>query len=133
MIESDDFQWRRFPLQFAGRDVEMTFADIIDNLHHLMDIAFKSVMGIEQYDDDDAHYLEAKALFINEDGIPYGAVMYGLFLNLYYSNVFTVHPTLHHAKGAEIENLKVHGLRHKTMEYIRMDDYYRRYGVVQLS
>ena len=30
---------------------------------------------------DDAEYLEAKELFINEDGIPYGAVMYGLFLN----------------------------------------------------
>ena len=121
-----------FPVHFAGRSKSVSFDDVIENLRDLMDIAFRSVMGIEEYDDDDARYQKAKSLFINEDGIPYGAVMYGLFLNLYYANVFRVHPTLHHADGAQIENVNIHGLHHKMTEYVRMDDYNRRYGVVQV-
>merc|ERR1719356_2317891 len=85
-----------FPITFSGRDESLEFDDVIDNLRDLMDIAFKSVMGVEEYDDDDEDYLEAKELFINEDGIPYGAVMYGLFLNLYVANVFTIHPSTKH-------------------------------------
>ena len=87
-----------------------------------MDIAFNSVMGMVEYDDDDEDYIAAKELFINEDGLPYGAVMYGLFLNLWFANVFRIHPSLKHAEGAEIENVYIHDLRHKTMEYVRMDD-----------
>ena len=132
IIERPFYDESKFPLQFAGRDEAVSFQDIIDNLQNLVDIAFSAVMGTEQYDDDDADYVEAKEVFINEDGLPYGAVMYGLFLNLYYSNVFTVHPTLKHSVGADIENLTIHGLRHKTVEYIRMDDYYRRYTVSTL-
>ena len=72
-----------------------------------------SVMGHETYDDDDEQWVAAKELFINEDGIPYGAVMYGLFLNLWFANVFTIHPSVKHSEGAVIENLKIHGLHHK--------------------
>ena len=131
-IIEGDYNEDAFPLRFDGREHAVTLRELIDNLQDLVDVAFKSVMGIEEYDDDDAQYLEAKSLFINEDGIPYGAVMYGLFLNLYYANVFRVHPTLHHADGAQIENVNIHGLHHKMTEYIRMDDYNRRYGVVQV-
>ena len=106
---------------FDGRDEALELDDIIENLRNLMDIAFKSVMGQETYDEDDADYLEAKELFINEDGIPYGAVMYGLFLNLWFANVFTIHPSIKHGDGAEIENLRIHGLHHKMLEYVRMD------------
>merc|ERR1719334_2969734 len=77
--------------------------------------------GIEEYDENDVEYQNAKQLFINDDGIPYGAVMYGLFLNLWISNVFRIHPSIRHSHNANIENLKVHGLHHKTMEYHRMD------------
>ena len=85
-----------FPITFSGRDESLEFDDIIENLRNLMDIAFKSVMGIQEYDDDDEDYLEAKNLFISDDGLPYGAVMYGLFLNLKFANVFTIHPSVHH-------------------------------------
>merc|ERR1719356_1818380 len=88
-----------------------------------MDIAFKSVMGIEGYADHDPQYRKAKDLFINEDGIPYGAVMYGLFLNLWFANVFTIHPSVKHASGAELENVYIHDLLHKTIEYRRLDKY----------
>merc|ERR1719382_2209571 len=81
-----------------------------------MDIAFKSVMGVKEYGTNDADYVEAKELFINEDGLPYGAVVYGLFLNLYYANVFKIHPSLRYGHQAEIENLKIHGLHHKMWE-----------------
>ena len=111
-----------FPLTFSGRDYELPLEEIVGHLRNLMDVAFKSVMNIEEYDDDDAVYAEAKSLFINEDGLPYGAVMYGLFLNLWYSNVFRIHPSLKHAVGATVENVHIHDLHHKTMEYVRMDD-----------
>jgi len=124
-ILETDYNSDSFPLRFSGRDRTMSLQDVTDRLQDLVDVAFRSVMGLESYDDDDPLYLEAAALFINDDGIPYGAVMYGLFLNLYYANVFRVHPTLHHADGAEIENLRIHGLRHKMTEYIRMDDWNR--------
>ena len=78
-----------------------------------MDIAFKSVMGIEGYAEDDPQYEVAKELFINDDGIPYGAVMYGLFLNLWISNVFTIHPSILHSSGADLQNVHIHGLTHK--------------------
>merc|ERR1719447_843036 len=118
--ESGDFV-DIFPVTFSGRKVALEFDDIIDELRDLMDIAFKSVMGIEQYADHDPQYRSARDLFINEDGLPYGAVMYGLFLNLWVSNVFNIHPSNKFAAGAEIENLKIHGLHHKTMEYRRLD------------
>ena len=96
----------------------MDFDEIIETLRDLMDIAFKAVMGIEEYAEDDPDYYEAKQLFINEDGIPYGAVMYGLFLNLWVANVFTIHPSIKHASGAEFDNVYIHDLLHKTMEYV---------------
>merc|ERR1719361_1728224 len=110
-----------FPITFSGRDEALEFEEIISNLRSLMDIAFKAVMGIEGFADDDPQYRIAKDLFINEDGIPYGAVMYGMFLNLWFANVFTIHPSTKHAVGAELENVNIHGLHHKTMEYVRMD------------
>jgi len=111
-----------FPVTFSGRDVALEFEDIIDNLRDLMDIAFKAVMGVEGYAEHDPQYQVAKDLFINEDGLPYGAVMYGMFLNLWFANVFTIHPSKKYASGAVLENINIHGLHHKTMEYRRLDD-----------
>ena len=111
IIESD-YNETAFPLTFSGRNESVSLQDIIDNLQNLVDIAFAVVMGTEEYDDDDEDYIAAKELFINEDGLPYGAVMYGLFLNSWWTNVFQFHPTLRHSEGAEIKNLKIHGLHH---------------------
>ena len=112
ILESGDYN-DIFPVYFDGREEGLEFEDILDRLRDLMDMAFKYVIGEEEYDDDDEDWIVAKALFINEDGLPYGAVMYGLFLNLYFANVFTIHPSVKHAQGAQIENLKIHGLHHK--------------------
>ena len=115
IYESEDgYNEDAFPLEFNGReDTPMSLPDVIDTLHNLMDIAFKAVMGVEEYDEDDEDYQAAKKLFINEDGMPYGAVVYGLFLNLYYANVFKVHPSLNYGERANIENVTIHGLHHK--------------------
>ena len=102
-----------FPITFSGRDEALEFEDVINNLRDLMDIAFKSVMGVEGYADNDPQYQKAKELFINDDGIPYGAVMYGLFLNLWISNVFNIHPSNKHSSGADLENVHIHGLTRK--------------------
>ena len=120
IIESD-YNEDAFPLTFSGRDEAVSLQDIIDNLQNLVDIAFAVVMGTEEYDDDDEDYIAAKALFINEHGLPYGAVLYGLFLNLWWTNVFTIHPSMRHGDGAEIENLTIHGLHNEMEEYIRLD------------
>jgi len=112
-----------FPFTFDGRDREIrSLGEMADNLRELMDIAFKSVMDVDHgYAEDDERFLEAKSLFINDDGLPYGAVLYGLFLNLYVANVFKIHPSMKHSDGAVIENLYIHGLHHKMDEYIRLD------------
>ena len=117
IIESE-YNETAFPLTFSGRDESLSLQDIIDNLQNLVDIAFAVVMGTEEYDDDDEDYIAAKELFINEDGLPYGAVMYGLFLNLAIANVFTIHPSLSHGKSADIKNLKIHGLYHNVRVYV---------------
>ena len=111
-----------FPFSFANRDkIINDIQDIIDPLRESMDIAFKYVInGLpDNYKIDD----KTKRLFINEEGIPYGAVMYGLFLNLYFANVFQIHPSLKHSINAEIENVKIHDLIHKTREYLRLDEF----------
>merc|ERR1719361_1238679 len=45
-----------FPVTFSGRDESMEFDDVIETLRDLMDIAFKAVMNIEEYDDDDEQF-----------------------------------------------------------------------------
>merc|ERR1719361_2759784 len=54
-----------FPVTLGGKSEALEFDDIIETLRDTMDVAFKSVMGIEEYDDDDAEYERAKQLFIN--------------------------------------------------------------------
>ena len=122
----DDNSWTNliFPITFDGRDDELEMDDIIENLRSLMDIAFKSVMGIEQYTVSNPHFQAAHSLFINDDGIPYGASMYGLFLNLQVASVSTVHPSMRHSENAMIENVQIHNLNHKMTEYLRMDKYH---------
>merc|ERR1719295_1916016 len=120
ILAADDYN-DIFPITFSGRDESMEFDDVIETLRDLMDIAFKSVMEIEEYDEDDEQYQTAHDLFINDDGIPYGAVMYGLFLNLWFANVFTIHPSNKHANGAYLKNINIHDLQHKTIEYHRLD------------
>ena len=113
MLESGEYKKEILPITFDGRDSALWIEDVIDVLTKQMDMAFKWAMDIEEYDDDDTEWAAAKSLFVNEDGLPYGAVMYGLFLNLKFANVFTMHPSMHHSKGADIQNLKIHGLHHK--------------------
>lgn len=100
-------------MKFDGRDEGLMIEDVIATLTEQMDMAFKWAMGLEEYDDDDEDWKAAEALFANPSGLPYGAVMYGLFLNLKFANVFTMHPSLHHSQNAQIENLKIHDLHHK--------------------
>ena len=58
---------------------------------------------------------------MNEDGIPYGATMYGLFLNQNMAAIHGTHPSMKHSESADIEGLEVHDLNHKMVEYLRLD------------
>jgi hypothetical protein len=119
ILESGDYN-DIFPVAFNGKS-SLEFDEILTNLRDQMDMAFKYVMGLESYSKDDDQWQAAKALFVNEDGIPYGAVMYGVFLNLWFANVFTIHPSTKHAQSATLENINIHDLTHKMMEYNRLD------------
>merc|ERR1719242_2296283 len=119
--DGDDWNEGEFPILFDGRDSALELDEIITELREQMDMAFKYVMNVETYDDNDEQWIAAKELFINEDGIPYGAVMYGLFLNLWFANVFTIHPSTKHSRSATLENINIHDLTHKMMEYNRLD------------
>ena len=113
LLDSGDYHADRLPVQFDGREDALEITDVLSVLTNQMDMAFKYVMGLEEYDDDDEDWISAKNLFVNPSGLPYGAVMYGLFMNLRFANVFTMHPSMHHSKHAQIENLKIHDLHHK--------------------
>ena len=112
-----------FPITFANRDTSLTFMDIFNRLHKQMDLAFAYAMGERNQDETDQDWIEAKKLFIREDGIPYGATMYGIMLNLWFANVFHVHPSLKHSHRATLTNVEIHGLKHNTQEYIRLDKF----------
>ena len=113
-----------FPVQFDGRDDELAMDDVIEGLRSLMDVAFKSVLGIEQYTVSDPLFQAAQSLFVSADGVPYGGSMYGLFLNLQVASLSMVHPSLKHSQSAVIEHVEIHDLNHKMREYLRMDKWH---------
>ncbi len=113
-----------FPVQFDGRDDEVSLDEVIETLRSLMDIAFKSVLGVEEYDAADPLYAAAKELFVADSGTPSGAVLYGLFLNQWVAAIYGAHPSMKHSVGAVIENVQIHDLDHATREVLRMDKWH---------
>ena len=63
-----------------------------------------SVLGmeLEQFDELDANFAEARKLFINNDDTH--AAIHGLFLNQMVAGTDGMHPSLQHSQGASIEN-----------------------------
>ena len=56
----------------------------------------------------------------NSYGLPYGTALYGIFLSLPGANVFSVGNSDLKSTNAILKNIKIHGLRHRMHEYVRM-------------
>jgi len=109
-------------IQFYGRDSPVTIKELADELETQIDMAFNYVLhGVEHSEDDENYntWLKAKENFINEDGIPYGSGMYGLFFSYPGANVFGYAHSDLRSSNAVVENVKIHNLYHKMYEYLR--------------
>ena len=94
-------------IKFYGRDKPLKMDEIVAKLEKQVDLAFEYVMyGTEISRDDDQYelWLKAKENFINEDGIPYGSGMYGIFLSYPGANVFGYGHSNLKSKNARIES-----------------------------
>merc|ERR1719361_200852 len=53
ILESGDYHEDQVPVTFSGRDEALWIEDVIDELRAEMDLAFKYVLGVAEYDEDD--------------------------------------------------------------------------------
>jgi len=109
-------------IQFINREKAVTMADIAEELEYKMTQAFQYVMyGMEPDEDDTEAYesfVEAKKIFVNDNGLGYGASQYGIFLSYPGANVLSFHLNQDTSKGATLENVNIHDLHHQTKEYV---------------
>jgi len=109
-LEMDD-------ILFAGRSEAMSMYDLIDKVVQEMDMAFKFAMYGETFEGHEL-WAEAQKMFINPSGLPYGAVLYGLFLNYPSAGIFGWHVNDVLSYNATVENVYIHDLRHKGIEVV---------------
>ena len=81
-------------IRFDARDEEWTAEQLADEVEKQMNMAYNYVKnGVtpdcsDDDDDNSKSWKSAQKLFINEDGIPYGSVQHGIFLNTEGTSVF---------------------------------------------
>jgi len=104
-------------IRFVGRDEAVTMWQLLDKLVEEMDMAYWHAMTGQTFEDNPL-WDEAFKMFINPSGLPYGAVLYGLFLNYPSAGIFGWHVNNALSYDATIENVHVHDLRHKGIEVV---------------
>merc|ERR1719251_156334 len=104
-------------LHFRGRDFPVTMWNLLDKLVEEMDMAYNFAMYGTTYEDNE-NWEEAVEMFINPSGLPYGAVLYGLFLNYPSAGIFGWHVNDALSYNATVENVYIHDLRHKGIEVV---------------
>jgi len=102
-------------------------AEIVEKLEMELDMAWDYVVYGTEIAETDTNYnlfVEAKRLFINENGIPNGGAQYGIFLNTFGASVFTYNLyTGFWSTSATLENVKIHDMKHSMDEYVRLHIY----------
>merc|ERR1719334_2894235 len=106
-------------IHFHGREKAVTMWQLLDKLVEEMDMAYNFVMTGTTYEDHE-WWEEAQQMFINPSGLPYGAVLYGLFLNYPSAGIFGWHVNDALSTKATLENVYIHDLRHKGIEVVGM-------------
>ena len=114
-------------IRFDQRENEVTMNDLINELQRQMNLIFDFVVNgnepifsphslKEQKDWDDI-----KALFYNPSGLPNGAALYGIYLNTNNENSMGYDlNTDTFSQNARLQNARIHDLRHRMVEYIRV-------------
>jgi len=108
-------------IQYSGRDEVWTAATLADELEIQLNLAFNyAVYGTVPEDETDSSWVSAKSVFINENGIPYGSVQHGIFLNTEGTSVFNYNlHTTSYSTSISLIDVKIHGMRHKMTEWVR--------------
>merc|ERR1719334_2620341 len=104
-------------IHFHGRKKAVTMWQLLDKLVEEMDMAYNFAMYGTTYDDH-PFWQEAVEMFISPSGLPYGAVLYGLFLNYPSAGIFGWHVNDKLSYNATVENVYIHDLRHKGIEVV---------------
>ena len=116
--------WQDGKIRFDARDEEWTAEELADELEKQMNMAFHYALtrtAPEFVDEDDqASWESAQKVFINEDGIPYGSVQHGIFLNTEGTSVFNYNMgTSSFSTNIELNDVTIHGMFHKMDEWVR--------------
>jgi len=113
-------------IQFGNRDGKYTAYDVESELEAQMDMAFKYVENIEDYesltDENDDNYVRWKAVkadFVNPRKLPVGSTVYGIFLNANGASVFGVGLAPGTSDAATLKNVQIHNLRNEPWETVR--------------
>ena len=76
----------------------------------------KNFLYLRDEDDD----LSSDAVHSNSGGLSYGTAVYGIFLSFPGANVFSYGSSNLKSSNAVLSNIKIHGVRHKMHEYLRL-------------
>ena len=103
--------------------------DLLDIAIEQMDMAFDFVTGgrteDELFEEYGLEWLQAKRVFVYEeqDGIPYGGSMYGVYLNYPGTGITGFYTNNEVSKNVEIDGLYIHDLTHGTLETVCITDH----------
>jgi len=104
-------------IHFTDREHGATMREIIGTVVELMDDALMFALGEK---DEIDH--SAADLFVNPSGLPFGAVLYGLFLNYPSAGIFGWHVNDATSETAQLRNVHIHGLRHRGIEVVGLSE-----------
>merc|ERR1712087_890254 len=100
-------------VSFSGRPRSQTAAELYDELVAQMDIMFEhNINGVayEEMDEDAERIAAARNVFENKNGLPSSSTAYGIFMNSYGASVFAISGSPGHSNGAQIRDVRIHGL-----------------------
>jgi len=104
---------------FDGRSERVTMREMLNKVISMMDMVFDFAVTGTSHEGEE-YWDEAVDAFVNPSGLPYGAVLYGLFLNYPSAGIFGWHVNDKFSTKATLENVFIHDLRHKGIEVIGM-------------
>merc|ERR1719474_232443 len=91
--------------------------DLIEKVVTMMDLVLDYVIDgtVKEHHE---YWEEAVKMFVNPSGLPFGAVLYGLYLNYPSAGIFGWHVNDVLSYNATVENVYIHDLRHKGIEVV---------------
>ena len=115
-------------ITFANREGgAVTMSDLVEDLIRGTNQIFEYVMTGNEPDisniKDQKDWFAVRNQFYNPSGLPDGASLYGIYLNMAGENTMTFHMNMNKnafSDSVMLENVKIHDLRHKMNEYVRV-------------